>query len=124
MYTNVMQPYEEKTSNASKRSRCPCGKLVLDADIVPINDGDPLLLPFGILSIAAASVCPSILDDLPITEECVIARRHPLGVILKLRLGGRRSSISHRVGGNLDERNIPVSLSALAEWALSYHSRR
>jgi hypothetical protein len=28
------------------------------------------------------------------------------------------------VGGHLDERNIPVSLSALAEWALSHHSRR
>ncbi|KAI7971253.1 hypothetical protein EIK77_001186 [Talaromyces pinophilus] len=28
------------------------------------------------------------------------------------------------VGGHLDERDIPVSLSAFAEWALSHHSRR
>ncbi|KAF4210355.1 hypothetical protein CNMCM5878_004518 [Aspergillus fumigatiaffinis] len=39
---------------------------------------------------------PSVLDDLTLTEECVIARCHPLGVIVKLRPGGRRSSISHR----------------------------
>ncbi|KAJ5742534.1 uncharacterized protein N7511_011266 [Penicillium nucicola] len=36
------------TSNASKRSVCAsCGKLVPDADIVPVDDGDPLLLPLG-----------------------------------------------------------------------------
>lgn len=28
------------------------------------------------------------------------------------------------VGGHLEERNIPVSLPAFAEWALSHHSRR
>lgn len=38
----------------------------------------------------------SALADLTLTEECVIARCHPLGVIVKLRPGGRRSSISHR----------------------------
>lgn len=40
--------YEEMTSNASKRSVCAsCGKLVPDADIFPVHDGDPLLLPIG-----------------------------------------------------------------------------
>ena len=39
---------------------------------------------------------PSVLDGLTLTEECVIARCHPLGVIVKLRPGGRRSSVSYR----------------------------
>ena len=39
---------------------------------------------------------PSVLDDLTLTKECVIARYHPLGVIIKLRPGGRPSSISYR----------------------------
>jgi hypothetical protein len=39
---------------------------------------------------------PSVLDDLTLTEECVIARCHPLPVIVRLRPGGRRPSISHR----------------------------
>ena len=39
---------------------------------------------------------PSALAELTLVEECVIARCHPLGVIVKLRPGGRRSSISHR----------------------------
>jgi hypothetical protein len=36
---------------------------------------------------------PSVLDDLTPVEECLIARSHPLGVILKLRPGGRSSPI-------------------------------
>ncbi|KAK9241994.1 hypothetical protein V1506DRAFT_123987 [Lipomyces tetrasporus] len=39
---------------------------------------------------------PSALEDLTLTEEYTIARCHPLGLILKLRPGGRLSSISHR----------------------------
>jgi hypothetical protein len=39
---------------------------------------------------------PSALEDLTLTEEYSIARCHPLGVIVKLRPGGRLSSISHR----------------------------
>ncbi|KAJ5742359.1 uncharacterized protein N7511_011545 [Penicillium nucicola] len=124
--------YEEMTSNASKRSVCAsCGKLVPDADIVPVDDGDPLLLPLGsaldrcgqrertwnvclschkalirgvtpkfsaknLVNVTLCQDYPSVLDDLTLTEECVIARCHPLGVIVKLRPGGRRSSISHR----------------------------
>jgi hypothetical protein len=34
---------------------------------------------------------PSALKDLTFVEECVIARRHPIGRILKLRPGNRRS---------------------------------
>lgn len=39
---------------------------------------------------------PSVLEDLTPVEECLIARSHPLGVILKLRPGGRSSPISYR----------------------------
>ena len=34
---------------------------------------------------------PVVLKDLTFVEECVIARRHPIGSILKLRPGNRRS---------------------------------
>jgi len=34
---------------------------------------------------------PTVLKDLTLVEECVIARRHPIGRILKLRPGNRRS---------------------------------
>ncbi|KAJ5111789.1 hypothetical protein NUU61_001419 [Penicillium alfredii] len=39
---------------------------------------------------------PSALEGLTLTEEYAIARCHPLGLIVKLRPGGRLSSISHR----------------------------
>ncbi|KAJ5483161.1 hypothetical protein N7530_002407 [Penicillium desertorum] len=120
------------TSNASKRSVCAsCGKLVPDADIFPVHDVDPLLLPlrdaldrcarreriwnvclpyhkalirgtipkFSARSLVNVTLCqdyPSVLNDLTLTKKCVIARRHPLGVDVKLRPGGQRSSISYR----------------------------
>jgi len=34
---------------------------------------------------------PTVLKDLTLVEECVIARRHPVGSILKLRPGNRRN---------------------------------
>jgi hypothetical protein len=34
---------------------------------------------------------PAVLKNLTLAEECVIARRHPVGSILKLRPGNRRS---------------------------------
>lgn len=124
--------YEEATSNDSKRSVCgSCGKLVPEADIFPVDDGDPLLLPlsgaldrcgrhertwdvcsschkalirwatpkFSAKNLVNVTLCqdyPSALDGLTLTEECVIARCHPLEFIVKLRPGGRGSSISHR----------------------------
>lgn len=124
--------YEEMTSNASKRSVCASyGKLVPDADVLHVHDGDPLLLPLGdaldrcaqrestwdvclpchkalirgtipkfsarnLVNLTLCQDYPSVLDDLTLTEECVIARCHPLGVIVKLRPGGQRSSISYR----------------------------
>ena len=38
---------------------------------------------------------PAVLKDLTPVEECVIARRHPIGSILKLRPGNRRSPASY-----------------------------
>ena len=38
---------------------------------------------------------PEALKDLTFVEECVIARRHPIGSILKLRPGKRRSPSGH-----------------------------
>ncbi|KAJ6118382.1 hypothetical protein N7471_013849 [Penicillium samsonianum] len=39
---------------------------------------------------------PSALEGLTPVEECLIARCHPLGIILKLRPGGHTSPVSHR----------------------------
>lgn len=38
---------------------------------------------------------PAVLDDLTFVEECLIAKSHPIGLVMKLRPGGRASSISH-----------------------------
>jgi len=38
---------------------------------------------------------PSVLEDLTVTEECLIAKAHPVGVILKLRPGGRASPLNY-----------------------------
>jgi len=38
---------------------------------------------------------PEVLKDLTVVEEAVIARRHPVGSILKLRPGNRRSPSSY-----------------------------
>lgn len=39
---------------------------------------------------------PSVLEDLTPVEECLIAKCHPLGLILKLRPGGRSSPVTYR----------------------------
>ncbi|KAL4888048.1 hypothetical protein BDV59DRAFT_189427 [Aspergillus ambiguus] len=38
----------------------------------------------------------AILSDLTLPEECLIAKCHPLGVVLKLRPGGRSSPVNYR----------------------------
>lgn len=38
---------------------------------------------------------PSALEGLTLTEECLIAKCHPLGVVLKLRPGGHSSPVSY-----------------------------
>lgn len=38
---------------------------------------------------------PAVLDGLTLTEEYLIAKSHPVGVVLKLRPGGRASPINH-----------------------------
>jgi hypothetical protein len=39
---------------------------------------------------------PAVLKDLTLVEECVIARRHPVGSIVKLRSGNRWSPSSYK----------------------------
>jgi hypothetical protein len=49
---------------------------------------------FSSLNLVNVVMCgdyPAILEDLTLVEECVIARRHPVGSILKLRPGNRQS---------------------------------
>jgi len=49
---------------------------------------------FSSLDLVNVVMCgdyPAILEDLTLVEECVIARRHPVGSILKLRPGNRQS---------------------------------
>jgi hypothetical protein len=45
---------------------------------------------------------PSALEDLTAIEECLIAKCHPVGVILKLRPGGHSSPItSNAIRGHM-----------------------
>ncbi|KAH6691789.1 hypothetical protein BKA61DRAFT_742496 [Leptodontidium sp. MPI-SDFR-AT-0119] len=63
--------YENEMSAASERSVCCCcGRLIAAGDI-------------------------SALEDLTAVEECLIAKSHPVGTILKLRPGRRSSSVSY-----------------------------
>jgi hypothetical protein len=39
---------------------------------------------------------PSVLEDLTPVEECLIAKCHPVGIVLKLRPGGHSSPVSYR----------------------------
>jgi hypothetical protein len=39
---------------------------------------------------------PSNFEDLTPVEECLIAKSHPLGIVLKLRPGGHSSPVSYR----------------------------
>jgi hypothetical protein len=39
---------------------------------------------------------PSVLEDLTPVEECLIAKCHPLGIIIKLRPGGQTSPLNYR----------------------------
>jgi hypothetical protein len=44
---------------------------------------------------------PSVLEDLTPVEECLIAKCHPVGIVLKLRPGGHSSPVSYRaIGGH------------------------
>lgn len=65
---------------------------------------------------------PSVLEGLTLTEEYAIARCHPVGLIMKLRPGGRRSSISHRaLRGHFIV--IPQDLGPLLQILLSVQLR-
>ncbi|KAH6692768.1 hypothetical protein BKA61DRAFT_714688 [Leptodontidium sp. MPI-SDFR-AT-0119] len=53
---------------------------------------------FSALNLVNVTTCqdyPSALEDLTTVEECLIAKCHPIGTILKLRPGGRTSPITY-----------------------------
>ncbi|PVH69293.1 hypothetical protein DL98DRAFT_368303, partial [Cadophora sp. DSE1049] len=53
---------------------------------------------FSALNLVNVTTCqdyPSALEDLTTVEECLIAKCHPVGTILKLRPGGRTSPITY-----------------------------
>jgi hypothetical protein len=53
---------------------------------------------FSALNLVNVTTCqdyPSALEDLTAIEECLIAKSHPVGTILKLRPGGRSSPITY-----------------------------
>jgi hypothetical protein len=54
---------------------------------------------FSAINLVNVMLCqhyPSVLEDLTPVKECIIAKCHPLGIILKLRPGGRLSPVNYR----------------------------
>lgn len=56
----------------------------------------PKLSAKNLVNVTLCQDYPSALDGLTLTEEYMITRCHPVGLIVKLRPGGRRSTINHR----------------------------
>lgn len=50
----------------------------------------------NLVNITLCQSYPSILQDLTPVEECLIAKCHPIGIVLKLRPGGNSSPASYR----------------------------
>lgn len=66
----------------------PC-YVSLNRDMIP---------KFSAKNLVNVTLCqdyPSVLDGLTLTEEYLIAKCHPLGVVLKLRPGGRSSPVNY-----------------------------
>jgi hypothetical protein len=61
-----------------------------------IRNAIPKFSGKNLVNVTMCQHYPSVLDGLTPVEECLIARSHPLGVILKLRPGGRSSPINYR----------------------------
>jgi hypothetical protein len=54
---------------------------------------------FSVLNRVKMTLCqnyPAVLENLTPVEECPIAKCHPLGVIIRLRPGGRMSPLNYR----------------------------
>jgi uncharacterized protein DUF6570 len=47
------------------------------------------------MNVSLCQEYPPALEDLTFVEECLIARCHPLGFIIKLRPGGRPASVNY-----------------------------
>jgi hypothetical protein len=60
-----------------------------------IRDTTPKFSGKNLVNVTMCQNYPSILDDLTPVEDCLIAKSHPLGVILKLRPGLRSSPIDY-----------------------------
>jgi hypothetical protein len=56
-----------------------------------VGDRIPKFSAGNLINVVMCDKYPAVLKDLTFIEECVIARRHPIGSILKLRPGNRRS---------------------------------
>ena len=50
----------------------------------------------NLVNVTLCQQYPSVLEDLTPVEECLIAQCHPLGIVLKLRPGGRSSPVNYR----------------------------
>jgi hypothetical protein len=55
----------------------------------------PKLSASNLVNVITCQAYPSALDDLTTVEECLIAKCHPVGAILKLRPGGHSSPITY-----------------------------
>ncbi|KAJ5216643.1 uncharacterized protein N7498_003050 [Penicillium cinerascens] len=117
--------FENEMALASGDTICSsCGKLVPSTNIRRFLDSDPLLRPLeGLLDSCGCndgfsslcSICyaallrgstpkfsaqnnhyPGALKDLTLTEEYLIAKSHPVGVVVKLRPRGQTSPANYR----------------------------
>jgi hypothetical protein len=55
----------------------------------------PKLSANNLINVTMCQHYPAALEDLTTIEECLIAKSHPVGTILKLRPGGHSSSITY-----------------------------
>src|SRR5467141_658288 len=72
--------YERTMSTGADKAICAsCGQLVASTD--------------NSVNVTLCQNYPAALKDLTVVEECLIARCHPVGTILKLRPGGRHAPV-------------------------------
>jgi hypothetical protein len=57
---------------------------------------NPKVFSKSLVNVMLCQEYPSVLEDLTPVEECLIAKCHPVGIVLKLRPGGHSSLVSYR----------------------------